>query len=212
MYPERGMLDCNTYVIAGSSGVIIDPGSPENVSSLLDDLRQDGIEPSSISTIVNTHLHLDHSWGNEAFKETTNARIIFHPLQKKYYDVSVVKTAQFFGFNPPDFKEDECLEKNEMAIGDLEYQLIPAPGHSLDSVCFYCAKEKVLVCGDVLFAGNTGRADLPGGNAEQLKQSIENLSRLEIEYLLPGHMGIVQGVGNVKQNFDFIREHVFAWM
>jgi glyoxylase-like metal-dependent hydrolase (beta-lactamase superfamily II) len=70
----------------------------------------------------------------------------------------------------------------------------------------------VLACGDVLFEMNTGRVDLPGGNAEDLKKSIESLSQLDIEYLLPGHMGIVSGADKVVQNFDFIRSNVFAWL
>ena len=69
-----------------------------------------------------------------------------------------------------------------------------------------------MICGDVIFENNTGRVDLPGGNGEQLKKSIESLSQIEIEYLLPGHMGIVTGAENVVRNFDFIKTHIFAWL
>jgi hydroxyacylglutathione hydrolase len=70
----------------------------------------------------------------------------------------------------------------------------------------------VLVCGDVIFEMNTGRVDLPGGNGGDLKKSIESLSQLDIEYLLPGHMDIVSGAEKVTANFDFIRSNVFAWL
>jgi glyoxylase-like metal-dependent hydrolase (beta-lactamase superfamily II) len=70
----------------------------------------------------------------------------------------------------------------------------------------------MLICGDVLFEMNTGRVDLPGGNGEELKKSIEMLSQFDIEYLLPGHMGIVTGAENVVRNFDFIRSNVFQWL
>jgi glyoxylase-like metal-dependent hydrolase (beta-lactamase superfamily II) len=56
---------------------------------------------------------------------------------------------------------------------------------------------------------NTGRVDLPGGNDDDLKKSIEALSRLDIEYLLPGHMGVVVGAEKVAENFNFIRKNVF---
>ena len=59
---------------------------------------------------------------------------------------------------------------------------------------------------------NTGRVDLPGGNADELRESIEKLSQLEIEYLLPGHMDIVTGAEKVKHNFDFIRENILRWL
>ena len=69
-----------------------------------------------------------------------------------------------------------------------------------------------MIPGDVIFAQNTGRVDLPGGNAEELKQSIEGLSQLEIEYLLPGHMDVVTGTEVVKGNFEFIKKHVLPWL
>ena len=94
----------------------------------------------------------------------------------------------------------------------MEFKFIQSPGHSLDSICFYAKQEKILICGDVIFSQNTGRVDLPGGNAEELKHSIEKLSELEIEYLLPGHMNIVTGATEVKNNFEFVRENVFSWL
>jgi len=53
---------------------------------------------------------------------------------------------------------------------------------------------------------------LPSGNADELRQSIEALSRLEIEYLLPGHMDIVTSGEKVKTNFDFIKRSVLRWL
>jgi glyoxylase-like metal-dependent hydrolase (beta-lactamase superfamily II) len=70
--------------------------------------------------------------------------------------------------------------------------------------------EKFLICGDLIFNENTGRVDLPGGNAEQLKRSIELVSNLDIEYLLPGHMDIVKGAIAVKENFRFIKENIIG--
>jgi hydroxyacylglutathione hydrolase len=94
----------------------------------------------------------------------------------------------------------------------LEIEFIEAPGHSPDCICFYLRQQKILICGDVLFDHNTGRVDLPGGNGEALKESIEMLSKLEIEYLLPGHMDVVEGTEKVADNFDFIRGNIFPWL
>jgi len=211
-YPEKGMLDCNTYVIRDNLSIIIDAGFPEFLPALIQDLHRDGINPEDISIITNTHLHVDHCWANEAFKEFSKAKIIIHPVQKKFYDVSVIETSKFFGLQPAGFKEDSYLDGNKLDAGDTEIELIHSPGHSPDSICFYCRKEKFLICGDVIFNGNTGRVDLPGGNGAKLGQSIEELSQLETEYLLPGHMDIVTGTGKVKGNFEFVKEHVLGWL
>jgi len=211
-YPEKGMLDCNTYVIKGDLSIIIDPGLTQFLPALIQDLRNDGIDPKDIDIITNTHLHGDHCWANEAFKEISGAKILSHPLQKRFHDISVIQAAKFFGLQPVEFKEDGYLDNNRLSTGDMEFEFIHSPGHSPDSISFYCKQERVLICGDVIFAQNTGRVDLPGGNADELKQSIEELSQLEIEYLLPGHMDIVTSTENVKSNFEFVKKHVFSWL
>jgi hydroxyacylglutathione hydrolase len=211
-YPEQGMLDCNTYVVTGSPGIIFDPGSEDYLAALVNGLEQDGIAPSEIGIIVNTHLHIDHCGANEAFKRLSGARIALHPVQKQNYRFVVEDGARFFGIEPGGFTEDYILEGNVLANDVAEFEMIASPGHSPDCVCHYNRRDKVLICGDVLFEMNTGRVDLPGGSGEQLKKSIESLSLLDIEYLLPGHMGIVSDAVKVTANFDFIKENVFAWL
>jgi len=211
-YPEKGMLDCNTYVITGDLSVIIDPGATQLLPELIQDLHKDGIEPKDINIIINTHLHIDHCWANEAFKEISGAKIVSHRLHRKFYDITVIDAAKLFGLPPTEFKEDSCLDSDKLNTGNMEFELIHSPGHSLDSICFHYRKGRILICGDVIFDQNTGRVDFPGGNADELKQSIEELSQLEIEYLLPGHMDIVAGAEEVKGNFEFVKKYVFSWL
>jgi len=211
-YPEQGMFDCNTYVITGNPGIIIDPGAVMFLPALIDSINKDGIDPKSLGIITNTHLHGDHCGANEAFKQLSGAKITIHPLQKKFYNMVVVEGASFFGLPPMEFKEDACLDNDRLSTGDMEFELIHTPGHSPDCVCFYCREAKILICGDVIFARNTGRVDLPGGNADELKKSIDKLSQLEVEYLLPGHMDIVTGTEKVEQNFDFIKGNILRWL
>ncbi len=211
-YPEKGMMDCNTYVIKDDTSIIIDPGLTQFLPELIQDLHRDGIDPKDIDIITNTHLHGDHCWANEDFKKVSGAKIILHPRQKDFWEATVNQTSRFFGFPPVEFTPDSFLDDDKLNAGEMEFELIPSPGHSPDSICFYCQSEKVLICGDVIFNQNTGRVDLPGGGADQLKASIERLSRLEIEYLLPGHMDIIVGREKVKANFEFIKKYVFGYL
>ncbi|MFQ5843213.1 MAG: MBL fold metallo-hydrolase, partial [Thermodesulfobacteriota bacterium] len=77
------------------------------------------------------------------------------------------------------------------------------------SLCFYWPKKKVLISGDVVFRAGVGRTDFPGGDSNQLKRSIQRLSQLDIEVLLPGHGEIIRGKQSVLRNFNFIRENYF---
>ena len=211
-YPEKGMMDCNTYVIKDELSVIIDPGLTQFLPELLQDLHRDGVDPKEIDIITNTHLHGDHCWSNQAFKKISGAKILIHPSQRDSWEATVTQTSKFFGVPAVEFTQDELIENDKLNTGEMEFELIPSPGHSPDSICFYCKKEKVLICGDVIFNQNTGRVDLPGGSANQLKQSIERLSQLEIEYLLPGHMDIITGREKVKRNFEFIKQYVLSYL
>ncbi len=207
-YPEGGMLDCNTFLIKDDVAMIIDVGLADNLPALLKALEQDGIDPQEIDVITNTHLHMDHTWANEEFKEKFSAQIKIAPLQKEHYDISVRQTARFFGMEPVEFQEDALLD-SAISLENLTIEIVPTPGHSPESVCFYCPQGKFLICGDLIFDGNTGRSDLPGGSGEQLKQSIEKIAELEIDLLLPGHMGVITENQKVKKNFEFVRNHVF---
>ncbi|MDP2989758.1 MAG: MBL fold metallo-hydrolase, partial [Kiritimatiellota bacterium] len=196
----------------GKPGIIIDPSNPQFLAARVESMREDGIKPEEIGVIINTHLHVDHCSANQAFKELSGAKIALHHIQATNYQSVYIDGTRLFGITPPEFKWDYAINDSRLSAGGVELELILSPGHSPDCVGFYHRPDKVLVCGDVLFEMNTGRVDFPGGDGDTLKKSIEALSRLDIEYLLPGHMGIVAGAEKVAANFDFIRSNVFPWL
>jgi glyoxylase-like metal-dependent hydrolase (beta-lactamase superfamily II) len=211
-YPEQGMLDANTYIIKDHINIVVDVGSSQFLPSLIANIKKDGIKPTDINFIINTHLHLDHYMANEEFKKLSGARILAHPAQKKHYDTNVIKVSRTFGISPQEYKEDGLIDNTEFGKGKLKLEIIETPGHSSDGICVYSPVEKFLICGDLIFSENTGRVDLPGGNVELLKKSIDTVANLDIEYLLPGHNDIITGAAAVKDNFKFIRENVFRWL
>jgi hydroxyacylglutathione hydrolase len=214
-YPDQGMMDCNHWVITGAAGIpgiIFDPGNVNYIKQLSAAMVKDGIDPKNIGTIVNTHMHIDHASGNEAFKALSGAKIALHPVQKENYRMIVVDGSRQLGDQPVEFKEDFIIEDNRIKAAGQEIECIPSPGHSPDSVCYYLRKEKILICGDVIFQMNVGRTDFLGGSSPALIKSIDNLSKLDVELLLPGHMDGVSGAENVKRNFAYIKTNVLPYM
>ncbi len=207
------MLDSNKYLIEGEITVLIDPGLPRYLNILLDDMRDDGFEARDIDLLMVTHLHVDHYGAISQLKELSGAKIIIHPLQKENYSFLVRNVSNFLGMKAYEFREDAYLgDKLSLRSGGESMELIHTPGHSPESFSFYLPDEKVLISGDVIFDKSIGRTDLPGGDGEQLKNSIENLSLLDVEILLPGHMGIVRGKRKVEKNFEFIRKFFFDFL
>ena len=67
-------------------------------------------------------------------------------------------------------------EKLHFGVDSLT--VIPTPGHSPGSACFYCESQGVLFSGDTLFRGSCGRTDLEGGNMDDMMKSLKVLSAL----------------------------------
>ncbi len=111
-----------------------------------------------------------------------------------------------------DFEPDILLQEGELKIGNMTFQVIQTPGHSPGSVCIYWPDKKVLFSGDVAFNQGIGRTDLPGGDGQELKESIKKISLLDVEYLLSGHGDILAGHEKVKTNFKNIEEMWFPYL
>ncbi|MBR3511054.1 MAG: MBL fold metallo-hydrolase [Alphaproteobacteria bacterium] len=72
----------------------------------------------------------------------------------------------------------------------LNMEIMESPGHTPGGLMFYFPKYQILLTGDTLFSDSVGRCDFPGGNEEQLMQSINNLYNLDLDdgtYVVHGH-------------------------
>lgn len=203
-YPEVGIGDCNTYLIDDEVLTIIDPG---RVMGKLKNLVRDGFDIKNIKLIVNTHSHGDHCGLNETLKTLSKAKIAMYKEEAQQLNISK-QLAEYFSSEYPEFNVDFYVE-DQLKIGKTSFKVIHTPGHSPGSICLYCEQLRVLFCGDLIFEGGVGRTDFPGGSSLQLKNSIELVSKLDVEYLLPGHMNPIAGKRRVEENFMLIKTYYF---
>ena len=89
---------------------------------------------------------------------------------------------------------DRKLEGGEtLSLGNMSWEVIHIPGHSLGGIALYNRALKTLIPGDVIYADYAiGRFDLYGASAAQLKASLYRLAELEVDILLPGHNQIAK--------------------
>lgn len=87
----------------------------------------------------------------------------------------------------------------------LELEVIAVGGHSPGGLCYYSSADRLLVAGDVLFAGSVGRSDLPGGNARVLIEGIRRklLCLPDEVKVIPGH-GPATTIGEEKRYNPFL--------
>ena len=197
--------NCNTYLIGGESPILIDTGLEHCLNGVLDDIRKDGFDPEKIEYIISTHSHPDHFDGIRSFMKN-DTKMALHPDEDKFLKAYGSQFFRMFGLSLPEYRVDHPLQEGKFKIKNVTLEIYHTPGHSPGSISIYWPEKKALIPGDVIFQAGVGRTDFPGGDGNLLKKSIESLSKLDTEYLLPGHGDIVQGSSKVKRNFEYVAD------
>ena len=80
------------------------------------------------------------------------------------------------------------LEEKEYSIQGFNFKVIFTPGHSSDSVSYYFSDINSLFCGDFIFRESIGRCDLPSGDFDVMKKSINMIKGYPKNMIIyPGH-------------------------
>lgn len=174
--------DNGTYLIVDDHGeaLAIDPSMGER--QLLAAVKEEGLR---LQAILNSHGHPDHVFGNKAVKESTRARLAIHSADA----YRLASSGSQLGLEVPLCQPDDLLEEGPVGyVADVEIMALHTPGHTEGSTCFYLPREGTLFSGDVLFAGNIGRVDLPGGDQDAMERSLGRLAALPAATVVyPGH-------------------------
>jgi hydroxyacylglutathione hydrolase len=203
--------NCNTYVIDGEMTLLIDPGHSRHVARVLHHMEEDGLSPEEIDLILITHSHPDHYEGVEAFAGK-QVKMAMNREEERYLRESGKYLFEMMNQPVPEFQVDFYLKEGELRVGEKTFQIFQTPGHSPGSLTIYWPDRKVLFTGDLIFYGGVGRTDFLEGNSKLLMESIERMSQLDTELLLPGHGEIVMGKDLVLQNYEFIRQNFYAYL
>jgi len=187
---------------------IVDPGG--DIERILAAIDEAGVIAEKILV---THGHVDHAGGVAELAKRLNLPVEGPQREDKFWIDQIPEQASQFGFGESDaFEPDRWLEDGDtVEVGNDKLQVIHAPGHTPGHVVFYDAAARLAVVGDVLFRGSIGRTDFPGGNHQDLLDSI----RLKLFPLgddvrfIPGH-GPVSTFGDERQHNPFVRDPGFA--
>ena len=178
-----GAYQTNCYIVheeTSKTCAIIDPGyEPEKVLAYC---NRSGL---SVDAVLLTHGHFDHVGAVEAIVKATNCKLWMS--QGDYTQFKSPESDFFYPIHDCDFTEVQFCENDEIIqAGGLTFTVMETPGHTWGSVCFRC--EDALFSGDTLFAGSCGRTDLPGGDWNTIRDSLERLAELEGDCAVyPGH-------------------------
>jgi hydroxyacylglutathione hydrolase len=213
--------NCNTCLFTNllrgeRPHVVIDPGHITNefredcFDHLTKAIETDGFKVDDIGLIINTHSHSDHCEANEVVIQKSKANVAISEEEDDFRRTNRMYST--FGIKAPQFTPFFYLKEGTLNLGahnKTAFQILHTPGHSPGSICLYWQDIKLLITGDVVFYGSIGRTDLPGGSISELKKSIDKLSRLDVEYLVPGHStefgSLIKGKQNIERNFQAVK-------
>jgi hydroxyacylglutathione hydrolase len=131
---------------------VVDPGDATPV------LAEADRRGWSIGQVWNTHWHPDHTGGNLAVKEATDARIAGPATE-----------------NIPG-RDIELSEGDEVRVGSHVGRVVAVPGHTLGHIAIIFDADGIAFVGDTLFAMGCGR--LFEGTPAQMFESLRRLSAL----------------------------------
>ncbi len=152
-------LGCFSYVIGcPKAGVmaVVDPR--RDISVYLDVSRNAGMR---VTHIFETHVHADHVSGAPDLRRATGADIYIHESA------------------PVEYEAKKLAHDEVFTLGPARIRVLHTPGHTPNSVSLLVAdldrspEPAMILTGDLLFVGDTGRPDLPG--AEILDEQVWNL-------------------------------------
>jgi hydroxyacylglutathione hydrolase len=194
-----GIFETNCYLLKAPEGSILfdaPQGACEWVRSLDVDLK----------LLLLTHGHIDHVQDVARIKRQFECPIGCHPLTAPM--ISEREFFRNFGFEleiepaQPDLLIEEIPSRNFLGV---DFQVLEIPGHCPGSLCFFSGNDKLLIGGDVLFAGSIGRGDLPGGDIDLLIAGIrKKIFPLGDDVtILPGH-GPPTKIGTERRTNPFV--------
>ncbi|MFV0347085.1 MAG: MBL fold metallo-hydrolase [Halodesulfovibrio sp.] len=199
-----GPLETNCH-LAWHDGlaVAVDPGGdPARVITFL---QQNNLK---LTHILNTHLHFDHIYGNQALHEATGAPILACGKDAYMLD-SELGSGGMWGFPKVTPFAFESIEEGASSFMGLPCTVLHTPGHTPGSLSFHFPDGGVVFVGDLLFYRSIGRTDFPGGSMDDLKHSVTRKI-----FTLPGETVVYSGHGpetsvqDEKLNNPFFTEFV----
>ena len=188
-----GMVSTNVYLVFYNGNcLIIDPS--DEAERIIACIEERGAKPLAI---LLTHGHFDHIMAAPALAKKYGIKIYAGETERQLLSDSGLNLATRFLGEDFTFEADEYVKGgDEFSFEGFKLKVLYTPGHTVGSVSYYTedlddneAFKKAAFTGDTLFAGSVGRVDLPTGNENTMRRTLnEVIKKLPPDTaVFPGH-------------------------
>ena len=191
----QNSFGANAGIIIGKDGIVVIDTliSAKEAQRFINDIRK--ISDKPIKYVVNTHFHLDHTFGNSEF-EKLGAIIILHVnddqnLRKN--GEAALKGSKEFGLSESDMEGTviayPALTFNDrmgLDLGDRKVELVYAGNsHANGSIIVYLPDKKIMFAGDILFTGY--HPFIAEGEITSWLKALDYIVTMDTATIIPGH-------------------------
>lgn len=204
----------NAGIIIGRDGIVVIDTliSSKEAKRFIKDIR--AITKKPIKYVVNTHYHLDHTFGNAEFKRL-GAVIISHTNDSnnlKTHGETALKNAKNYGLSEKDMKGTKIVypeltftDRMEIDLGGQKVELIyTGSSHTEGSIMIYLPENKILFAGDILFTGY--HPFIGDGDMDGWIKVLDYIMTIDVEKIIPGH-----GPISSKKDIEDMKNYLIAF-
>ena len=178
-----------SYIVGTGDVAIIDPGPDDerHIAAVLDAVRNE-----TVTHIVVTHTHRDHSPGAARVKAATGAATYGEGPHRAARPLHIGEAPRLDASNDTDFRPDHALADGDMVSGrGFALEAITTPGHTANHMAFALRGQDLIFSGDHVMGWSTSIVAPPDGAMSDYMASLDKLAHRAESVYLPGHGDVV---------------------
>jgi glyoxylase-like metal-dependent hydrolase (beta-lactamase superfamily II) len=179
-----------SYIVGHGKVAIIDPGPADanHAAALLDAVRGE-----TVTHIIVTHTHRDHSPGAATLKAATGAPTFGEGPHRASRELFIGETTRLDAGGDMDFAPDHRIAGGDVIAGDgWELEAIATPGHTANHMAFALKGAGLLFSGDHVMGWSTSIVAPPDGSMSDYMASLGRLAVRPETVYLPGHGDVIR--------------------